>query len=173
MLDAGDAGWVLGLRRSSGRGNANLPQYSCLENFMGRVEPGGYSPCGCKEWTRQHTHTNGLKQHKFIILLTFGGQKPESVSLGDIASWGSGGKKQFSLSPSGSRDSSYSSGHDSLASKPAMIWAFRTPSLVLTLLTLPFVRTGGSSSIIQIIDILPSSLCHVAHHTHRFRMIRM
>ena len=31
---AGDPGSILGLRRSSGEGNGNPLQYSCLENFI-------------------------------------------------------------------------------------------------------------------------------------------
>ena len=34
--DAGDAGSIPGLERSSGRGNSNSLQYSCLENLMDR-----------------------------------------------------------------------------------------------------------------------------------------
>jgi len=34
--DAGDQGLIPGLGRSSGKGNGNPLQYSCLENSMGR-----------------------------------------------------------------------------------------------------------------------------------------
>ena len=34
--DVGDAGWIPGSGRSSGEGNGNPCQYSCLENSMGR-----------------------------------------------------------------------------------------------------------------------------------------
>ena len=34
--NAGDLGSIPGLGRSSGEGNGNLLQYSCLENFMDR-----------------------------------------------------------------------------------------------------------------------------------------
>ena len=34
--NAGDLGLIPGLGRSSGEGNGNPVQYSCLENFMGR-----------------------------------------------------------------------------------------------------------------------------------------
>ena len=34
--DGGDMGLIPGLRRSSGGGNGNLLQYSCLENPMDR-----------------------------------------------------------------------------------------------------------------------------------------
>ena len=44
----GDTGSVPGLGRSSGGGNGNPLQYSCLGNPI--EEPGGlYSPWGCKE----------------------------------------------------------------------------------------------------------------------------
>ena len=48
--NVGDLGSILGSGRSSGEGNGNPLQYSCLENPMG----GGawqatYSPWGCKE----------------------------------------------------------------------------------------------------------------------------
>ena len=46
--DAGDPGPIPGLGRSSGEGNGNLLQYSCLENPM-EEELAGYSPWGCKE----------------------------------------------------------------------------------------------------------------------------
>ena len=45
--NAGDLGLIPGLGRSSGEGNGNPLQYSCLENPMDRVV--GYSPWGCKE----------------------------------------------------------------------------------------------------------------------------
>ena len=38
--NAGDMGLIPGSERSSGEGNGNLLQYSCLENPMDR-EPGG------------------------------------------------------------------------------------------------------------------------------------
>ena len=47
--DVGDAGWIPGSGRSSGEGNGNPCQYSCLENSMGRGAWQGYSPWGCKE----------------------------------------------------------------------------------------------------------------------------
>ena len=46
-VNAGDADLIPGLGRSSGGGNGNPLQYSCLGN---PVEPGGlYSPWGHKE----------------------------------------------------------------------------------------------------------------------------
>ena len=46
--NAGDWGSVPGLGRSSGEGNGNPLQYSCLENSMKR-SLAGYSPYGPKE----------------------------------------------------------------------------------------------------------------------------
>ena len=46
--NTGNPNLIPGLGRSSGEGNGNPPQYSCLENSMDRgVE--GYSPRGHKE----------------------------------------------------------------------------------------------------------------------------
>ena len=42
---AGDMGLIPGSERSSGEGNGNLLQYSCLENPMDR-EPGGLKSIG-------------------------------------------------------------------------------------------------------------------------------
>ena len=50
--NAGDLGLILGLGRSSGEGNDNWLQYSCLENSMdrgGQESLEGYNPWGCKE----------------------------------------------------------------------------------------------------------------------------
>ena len=48
--DTRDAGLIPGSGRSSGEGNGNLLQYSCLENSLGRgSSPTGYSPWGFKE----------------------------------------------------------------------------------------------------------------------------
>ena len=44
--NAGDLGSISGLGRSSGEGNGNLLQYSCLENPMDRKEPGGLLSMG-------------------------------------------------------------------------------------------------------------------------------
>ena len=46
--NAGDPVSISGLERSSGEGNGNPPQYSCLENSMDRGGE-GYSPRGHKE----------------------------------------------------------------------------------------------------------------------------
>ena len=42
--NAGDLGSILGLGRSSGEGNGNPLQYSCLENPIDREACLGYSP---------------------------------------------------------------------------------------------------------------------------------
>ena len=47
--NAGDLGMIPGLGRSPGEGNGYPLQYSCLENFMDRGAPMGYSPEGRKE----------------------------------------------------------------------------------------------------------------------------
>ena len=44
-VNAGDTGSIPGLRRSSGEGNGNPLQYSCLENPMDR-ESGGLQSTG-------------------------------------------------------------------------------------------------------------------------------
>ena len=46
--NAGDLCSIPGLGRSSGEGNGNLIQYSCLENPMDRG-PVGYNPWGLKD----------------------------------------------------------------------------------------------------------------------------
>ena len=46
--DIRDAGLILGLGRSSGRGHGNPLKYSCLEDSMERGA-WRYSPRGCKE----------------------------------------------------------------------------------------------------------------------------
>ena len=45
----GDAGSITGSGRSSGVGNGNPFQYSCLEKSHGQGSLVGYSPYGCKE----------------------------------------------------------------------------------------------------------------------------
>ena len=48
-VNAGDRGSILGLGRSSGEGNGNPLQYSCLGNPMDLRSLAGYSPWGHKE----------------------------------------------------------------------------------------------------------------------------
>ena len=47
--NAGDMGLIPGSERSSGEGNGNPLQYSCLENPMDR-EPGGLQSMGSQSW---------------------------------------------------------------------------------------------------------------------------
>ena len=46
----GDLGLISGLGRSSGGGQGNPLQYSCLENPHGQRSLAGCSPWGCKEF---------------------------------------------------------------------------------------------------------------------------
>ena len=52
MCNAGDPGTVPGSGRSSGEGNGNPQQYSCLENPMDR---GGYAESDTTETVSMHT----------------------------------------------------------------------------------------------------------------------
>ena len=54
--NAGEAGWIPGLRRSSGRGQGKLLQYSCLENPVGG---GGW-------WTMVYRVTQSWTQLKWL-----------------------------------------------------------------------------------------------------------
>ena len=57
--NAGDTSWIPGSRRSSGGGNGNTLQYSCLEKCNGQRSLVGYSWWGHKELdTTEHTHTH-------------------------------------------------------------------------------------------------------------------
>ena len=47
--DVGDTGLIPRSERSTGVGNGNPLQYSCLETPMDRGAQQGYSPWGCKE----------------------------------------------------------------------------------------------------------------------------
>ena len=61
--NAGDLGSVPGLGRSSGGGNGNPLQYSCLENFMDRGAWRATVHGITKSWTwlsNTHTHTHTL-----------------------------------------------------------------------------------------------------------------
>ena len=70
--DLRDLGLIPGLGRSSGEGNGNPLQYSCLETPMDRGgRQAGYSPWGPKEWDMTecatiHTHT---KYSDFIVFV--------------------------------------------------------------------------------------------------------
>ena len=52
---------------SSGEGNGNPLQYSCLGNPMDRGAWGGYSPWGCKNV--RHDSATKQQQHWFILIL--------------------------------------------------------------------------------------------------------
>src|SRR5574337_1229534 len=59
--NAGDPGLILGLGRSSGEGNGNPLQYSCLENPMERGAWRATVHGVAKSWTKHtHTHTHSL-----------------------------------------------------------------------------------------------------------------
>ena len=58
------AGLICGLGRSSGGGNGNSLQYSCLENSMDRSLV-GYSPRGCKKSDMTVHSTTWIGLHKF------------------------------------------------------------------------------------------------------------
>ena len=59
--DTRDSASIPGLGRSSGEGNGNPLQYSCLENSMEKRSLAGYSPWGHKESDMtMHTHTHKL-----------------------------------------------------------------------------------------------------------------
>ena len=63
--DAGDLGLIPGLGRSTGKGNDNPLQYSCLGKSYGQRSLVGYSPWGLKELDMtEHTraHTQDLKE---------------------------------------------------------------------------------------------------------------
>ena len=59
--DTGDMGSIPGLRRSSGGGNGNPLQYSCLKNLMGREAGQATVHRVTKSWARcsnpARTHT--------------------------------------------------------------------------------------------------------------------
>ena len=59
--NARDTGLIPGLGRSTGEGNGNPLQYSCLENPLDRESLAGYNPWGGKQsdttkHARLHTH---------------------------------------------------------------------------------------------------------------------
>ena len=56
--DTGDVGSIPGSGRSSGGGNGNTFQYSCLEKCHGQRSLVGHNPQGPKSQSRQNTHTH-------------------------------------------------------------------------------------------------------------------
>ena len=55
---AGNVGSISGSGRSSGIGNGNLLQYSCLEKSHGQRSPVGYSPWVAKELNTAYHKNN-------------------------------------------------------------------------------------------------------------------
>ena len=87
--DTGDKGSIPGSERSSGVGNGNLLQYSCLEKFHGQRGLTGYSPRGRKELdtTEQlSTHTHLMKHVLVLFVLSIPNKKrnilPQSGNTG-------------------------------------------------------------------------------------------
>jgi len=65
--NAGDPGLIPGSGRSSGEGNGNPLQYSCLENLM----DGAWSPWGRKESdTTERLHFTSLHFTIFVIIIS-------------------------------------------------------------------------------------------------------
>ena len=65
-----DVGSIPGLGRSSGVGNGNPLQYSCLEKFHGQRSLAGCSPWGRKESDMtEHTHTYTYNTYFRICIL--------------------------------------------------------------------------------------------------------
>ena len=72
--DAVNSSSIPGPERSSGVGNGNPLQYSCLENSMERRSLAGYSPWGCKESDKtEHARTSQTPMWSQRSQLTFGG----------------------------------------------------------------------------------------------------
>ena len=72
ICNAGDAGSTPGSGRSSGEGNGNPLQYSCLENPMdGQGKLTGHSPWGCKsqKWLSNYITTTILYTHIRMVVL--------------------------------------------------------------------------------------------------------
>ena len=66
--NARDPGSVPGLGRSSGEGNGNPLQYSCLEKSHGQRSVVGYSPWGCKESARLSDFTFTFNDHTVELI---------------------------------------------------------------------------------------------------------
>ena len=66
-LSAGDPGLIPGSGRSSGEGNGNSLQHSCLENFHGLRSLVGYSSWGHKELdTIEGLHFTSMKSSRTL-----------------------------------------------------------------------------------------------------------
>ena len=62
--DTGDACSLPGLRRSSGGGNGNQLQYSCLENSMYRGACRAMAHGVPRSWTQLKRHSTHANQHQ-------------------------------------------------------------------------------------------------------------
>ena len=68
--NVGYLGSIPGLGRSSGEGNGNPLQYSCLEKSHGWRSPVGYSPWSCKELDMtERLHFTSLSNIDHLIRL--------------------------------------------------------------------------------------------------------
>ena len=76
--DAEEAGSVPGSGRSSGGGNGNPLQYSCLEKSHGLKSLVAYSPEGCRELDMtEHTHIYAKATFREVRMPAYG-------SVGDL-----------------------------------------------------------------------------------------
>ena len=84
LSNAGNTGSIPGLGRSSGEGNGNLLQYSCLGNPMDRgAWQDAVSPWHCKDWKRlSNLKTGCVKARGYICHYPLGslGQRLSSLS---------------------------------------------------------------------------------------------
>ena len=62
--NAGDLGWIPGLRRFPGGGHGNSLQYSCLEKPCGQRSLAGYSPWGHKE-------SDATERSMYVLLIIY------------------------------------------------------------------------------------------------------
>ena len=82
--DTGDAGLIPGSGRSPGKGNGNLPWYSCLENLMDRgawqatVHGIARSRTWLNDWihARAHTHTHTHSGYGIFTIFMAAHPKP-------------------------------------------------------------------------------------------------
>ena len=66
---ARDMGLIPGLERSSGEGNVNPPQYSCLEKSYGQRSLVGYSPWSLK--AVGHDLTTKQQQKNYFLVFPY------------------------------------------------------------------------------------------------------
>ena len=67
--NVGDAGWISGSGRSSGEGNGNPLQYSCLEKLHGQRSLAGCSPWGRTESDTAERLSSSTQSELFFIFL--------------------------------------------------------------------------------------------------------